>query len=164
MNSLLSYLHKCNDFIGNVTIDQAFIDYRDQMKWKFQSNGRDENTRTMHADCLIIEYSIVQAALAEESYCKEFDIELRQFNAKVDIKIVDKWFNVPSDKVEWYVKNIAKGMLSHFAFFQWTVKPTKPLVVGDKVSFKLLEVRPAREVMENLSKSQYDGYYYTPKK
>ena len=164
MTSLLSYLHRCNDFLGDVTIDQAFIDYRDQMKWKFQSNGRDENTRTMHADCLIIEYSIVQAAMAEESYCKEFDIDLRLFNAKVDIKIYDKWFNVPSDKVEWYLMNIKKGLLTHFAFFQWKTKPVKPLVVGDTVGFNLIEVRTAVDVMSNLNVSNYDGYYYIPKK
>jgi hypothetical protein len=43
-------------------------------------------------------------------------------------------------------------------------KPTKPLVAGDVVQVELVEVRSAKEVMENLNVSQYDGYYYIPKK
>lgn len=164
MNSLRSYLIKCNDFMGEITIDQAFIDYRNQMMWKFRSNGRDENTRLMHADCLIVEYSMVQFGFATESNCKEFDFEARVYNAKVDVKIYDKWFNIPSDKVEWYLMNIKKGLLTHFAFYRWVNKPLKPLVAGDKVKLDFIEVRDATEVMKNLNISQYDGYYYIPTK
>jgi hypothetical protein len=164
MNSLTAYLHRCNDFLGEITIDKAFIDYRNQMKHKFKANGRDDNTRLMNADCLIIEYSMVQSAFATESYCKEFDFEVRVYNAKVDVKIYDKWFNIPADKVEWYLMNIKKGLLSDFAFYRWVNKPLKPLVVGDVVQVELVEVRNAKEVMQNLNVSQYDGYYYIPKK
>ena len=150
--------------MGEITIDQAFIDYRNQMMWKFRSNGRDENQRLMDADCLIVEYSMVQSAFAEESYCKEFDYEVRTFNAKVDVKIYNKWFNIPSDKVEWYVGNVNKGLLTHFAFHRWVNKPLKPLVVGDKVKTDFINVVLAKEVMSNLSASQYDGYYYIPQK
>ena len=164
MNSLYNYILKCNDFMGDITIDQAFIDYRNQMKWKFRANGRDENQRLMDADCLIVEYTMIQSAFAEESYCKEFDYEVRQYNAKVDVKIYDKWFNIPSDKLEWYKMNIKKGLLTHFAFHRWVNKPTKPLVVGDVVKTELVNVISAVEVLSNLSISQYDGYYYIPKK
>jgi hypothetical protein len=172
MNSLYNYLQKCNDFLGKITIDQAFIDYRNQMKWKFKANGRDENTRLMHADCLILEYAMIQSAFATESYCKEFDYEVRMYNAKVDAKIFDQWFNISLDKLKWYLMNIEKGLLTHFAFYRWVNKPTKPLEVGDVVQLELIQVRSAAELMErledgsfkNLSTSQYDGYYYTPRK
>jgi hypothetical protein len=164
MNSLFGYLNKCNDFLGNITIDQAFIDYRNQMKWKFKANGRDENTRLMHADCLIIEYSLIQAAMASNPNVKEYDIDVNDFNAKVDIKIYDKWFNIPSDKLEWYKMNIKKGLLTHFGFYRWVNKPTKPLEVGDVVQVTLTSVVSAEEVLRNLNTSQYDGWYYIPKK
>jgi hypothetical protein len=144
-------------------VDQAFVDYRNQMKWKFKAGGRDETTRLMHADCLIVEYSLVQGAMVSPAGGIEHDFIAKDFNAMVDVKIYDKWFNVPSDKVEWYVKNIAKGVLTHFAFYRWVNKPVKPLVVGDVVQVKLVEVPLARDVMNNLSISQYDGYYYIPK-
>lgn len=164
MNSLSSYLNKCNDFLGAITIDQAFIDYRNQMKWKFKANGRDDNTRLMHADCLIIEYSMIQGGMASNPGGKEADISLDNFNAKVDIKIYDKWFNIPSDKVEWYMMNIKKGLLTHFAFYRWVNKPLKPLEVGDVVQTSFTSVVPAEEVLRNVNISQYDGYYYIPKK
>jgi len=163
VNSLYGYLLKCNDFLGPITVDQAFVDYRNQMKWKFKAGGRDETTRLMHADCLIVEYSLVQGAMVSPAGGIEHDFIAKDFNAMVDVKIYDKWFNVPSDKVEWYVKNIAKGVLTHFAFYRWVNKPVKPLVVGDVVQVKLVEVPLARDVMNNLSISQYDGYYYIPK-
>mgnify|MGYP003353303387 FL=1 len=132
------------------------------MMWKFRSNGRDDTTRLMHADCLIVEYTMVQSGFAEESYCKEFDFEVRKYNAKVDVKIFDKWFNIPSDKVDWYLNNINKGLLTHFAFYRWVSKPTEPLEAGNVVQVKLIEVRSAEEVMKNLNVSNYDGYYYIP--
>ena len=60
--------------------------------------------------------------------------------------------------------NIKKGLLTHFAFHRWVNKPTKPLVVGDVVKTELVNVISAVEVLSNLSISQYDGYYYIPKK
>ena len=163
MNSLYGYLLKCNDFLGPITVDQAFIDYRNQMVWKFKAGGRDETTRLMHADCLIVEYSLVQGAMVSAAGCKEHDFIVSDFNAKVDAKIYDKWFNIPTDKTTWYLKNINEKELTHFAFYQWVNKPIKPLVVGDVVQVKLVEVSPAKDVMSNLNISQYDGYYYIPK-
>lgn len=164
MNSIFSYLTKCNDFLGPITIDQAFIDYRNQMKWKFKANGRDDNTRLMNADCLIIEYSLIQGAMASNPGGKEADILLEDYNSKIDIKIYDKWFNIPSDKVTWYTNNIRENLLSHFAFYRWVNKPVKPLEVGDVVQVSLTSVVLAEEVLRNVNVSQYDGYYYIPKK
>jgi hypothetical protein len=164
LTNLTQYLQECTDFLGQITIDQAFIDYRNQKKQQFGANGRDDNTRLMHADCLIIEYSMVQSAFASESYCKEFDFEIRKYNSKVDVKIYNKWFNVPAEKTNWYLMNINKGLLTDFAFYKWVNKPLKPLEVGNVVQVELVEVRNAKEVMQNLSISQYGGYYYIPKK
>ena len=85
LTNLTQYLQECTDFLGQITIDQAFIDYRNQKKHQFGANGRDDNTRLMHADCLIVEYSMVQSAFASESYCKEFDFEVRMYNSKVAV-------------------------------------------------------------------------------
>ena len=164
MNSLYNYLQRCNDFMGEIEIDQAFIDYREQMKWKFKQGNRTDEQFTMDRDCLIIEYSMVQWAMATEAYSKEYDFAVGSYNALVDVKIFDKWFNIPGDKLEWYSMNTNKGLLTHFAFYKWRNKPIKPLVVGDKVSFDLIEVSDSRHVLDNKSLSQYDGYYYTPRK
>lgn len=164
MTSLYDYIKKSTEFLGPITIDQEFIDYRNEHKDLFQANGRDDKTRLMNADCLIVEYSMIKHALAIDSNCKEFDYEIRMFNAKVDAKIYDKWFNIPSDKVEWYMNNIRSGLLTHFAFYRWVTKPVKPLIVGDVVQTTFINVVPAEEVLKNVRVSQYDGYYYIPQK
>ena len=163
MSSLYDYLKECQDRLGVITIDQAFIDYRNQMAWKFRAGNRDVNTRIMNADCLIVEYSLIQGAMVAEPYGMEQDFVVSKYMALVDAKIYDKWFNIPADKVQWYMKNIKEGLLTHFAFYRWVNKPARPLEVGDTVELRLIEVSPAETVLRNVNISQYDGYYYIPK-
>jgi hypothetical protein len=61
------------------------------------------------------------------------------------------------------MENIRSGELTHFAFYKFIVKPGAPLKVGDKISVRLDEVRDAEFVMNNLRRSQGDGYYYVVK-
>lgn len=172
MNSLFEYLQKSNDFMSNIEIDQAFIDYREQMKWKFHQGNRTDEQFTMNRDCLIIEYSLVQWALATAAYSKEYDIELPVFNARIDIKVVsgDYW-NITKypgmpDKREWYIENVNKGLLTHYAFYRYKVKPNRPLIVGDKVSFNLIEVSTAKDVLNKTVPSIRNpgGWFYQVKK
>jgi len=126
----------------------------------------------MCRDCLIIEYSMIQFALASPAYDKAYDIAVGAYNALVDIKIVsgDYWniikYDDMPDKKEWYVGNVGKGLLTHYAFYRYKVKPTRPLIVGDKVSFNLIEVSTAREVLSNTVPSSKNpgGWYYEVKK
>jgi hypothetical protein len=158
--------------MGEIEIDQAFIDYREQMKWKFHQGNRTDEQFTMCRDCLIIEYSMIQFALASPSYDKAYDIGLGVYNALVDIKVVsgDYWnitkYDNMTDKKEWYVGNVEKGLLTHYAFYRYKVKPTRPLIVGDKVSFNLIEVSTARQVLSNTVPSIRNpgGWYYEVKK
>jgi len=173
MNSLLTYLHKCNDFMGEIEIDQAFIDYREQMKWKFHQGDRTDEQFTMDRDCLIIEYSMIQFALASPSYNIAYDVGIRVYNALVDIKVVTErgYWNIKKypgkpDKKEWYVENVKAGLLTHYAFYRYKNRPTRPLIPGDKVSFNLLEVSTARDVLSNTVTSIENpgGWYYEVKK
>lgn len=156
------YLSEVHDQVKELFIDQAFIDHRDSMKDRFRASGRDDNTRLMHADCLAVEYNLLDKGLVSEptSIFHDFIYE----GAKVDCKIVtSKYFNVPDDKVIYYMKNIRANDLTHFAFYKWDKHPDRPLQVGDVVSFKLCEVVDAERVMNKVEVSSYGGYYYRVK-
>jgi hypothetical protein len=162
MNNLLIYLKECQEKIGEITIDQDFIDFRNEHKEKFRAAGREDWQRLMHADCLITEYMLIKNNMVNKPENIRHDFIKDEF--KVDAKIISSlYFNVPNDKTTWYMENIRSGELTHFAFYKFIVKPGAPLKVGDKISVRLDEVRDAEFVMNNLRRSQGDGYYYVVK-
>lgn len=162
MSSLYNYLKDSVDKLGIITIDQAFIDYRDQMKWKFRTNGRTEEEKLINCDALILEYSLIQGAMVSEASCREHDFILSQFNAKIDAKKIEKWFNINDDKISWYNRNYKLGEVTHFCFFKYPNK-LRPFQVGDTVKVDLLDVVPVEEVLRNVIPSNYQGYYYKVK-
>lgn len=160
--TLLEHLKDCAHVCHEIIIDEDFIEYRNEHKDKFAAAGRTEEKRLMHADCLLIEYTLLDKkfVLRPENIKHDFIYD----NHKVDVKIITtQWFNVPADKVAWYMGNIRSRDLTDFAFFKFNEQPMRPLKVGDKVKIKLCEVRNAEEVMNELKVSQGDGYYYQVK-
>ena len=167
MSSLAEFLNECQNLIGKIKITKEFVQHRDIMAKKFKSGGRDKNTKLLHADCLIVEYMLTQTGYALEAKTIKHDFILDSFRAKIDAKVVDKYFNIPSDKLPWYISNVKENELTHFAFYKWISRPIRPLQEGDEVELEFINVKEAKEVLNNLSVSngKYgDGYYYTPYK
>jgi phage pi2 protein 07 len=167
MSDISHYLNECQNIIGKITITKEFEQLRNEMSVKFKSNGRDKNTKLLHADCLIVEYMLIQNGFVLYPENKKHDFILDSFRAKVDAKVVDKYFNIPSDKLAWYIGNINENELTHFAFYKWISRPIRPLQEGDIVELEFISSKPARDILNNLSISngKYgDGYYYMPHK
>ena len=164
MSSLSEYLNECQSLIGKIKITQEFVDLRNKMATTFKSGGRDKNTKLLHADCLIVEYMLTQKGYALDAKTIKHDFIVESFNAKVDAKIISKWFNIPGDKVSWYVSNINENELTHFAFYKWLSRPLNPLSVDDEVEVEFISAEEAKHVLNNINISKYDGYYYIPKK
>jgi len=163
MNSLYEYLNECQQKIGTITIDQGFLDFRTEMLEKFNPGAREEWKRIIHADCLIAEYALITGKYVQEPTSIRHDIIYD--NAKIDIKfITSKYFNIPENKVEWYLQNIKLNELTHFAFYKYDVPADRTLKLGDTVNVTLHDVQPAKKVMNEISVSNYGGYYYTVKK
>ena len=167
MSSLPEFLNECQTIIGKIKITKEFIELRNKMADKFRSGGRDRNTKLLHADCLIVEYMLTQRGYALDPKSIKHDFIVESFRAKIDAKVVDKYFNIPSDKLVWYISNFNDGELTHFAFYKWISRPVNPLQEGDEVELEFINAKEAKEVLNNLSVSsgKYgDGYYYTPYK
>ncbi len=159
--NLSNYLSSIHNQIQTFTVTEDFIAFRNKMKDKFRAGKRDQTARLMHADCLCVEYTLLEKNLVEppESLHHDFIYE----DAKVDCKLItSRYFNVPDDKVLYYMENLRKGRLTDFAFYKYKKNPDGPLKAGDIVEFKFKGVVPAYQVMKNLIPSQYgNGYYYT---
>ncbi len=160
--NVYNYLSSIHKQIETFTVTEDFIAFRNKMKDKFQAGKRDETTRLMHADCLCVEYALLEKNLVQppESIHHDFIYE----DSKVDCKLINtRYFSVPGHKVLYYMENLRKRRLTDFAFYKYKKNPDAPLKVGDVVEFKLISVVPAYEVMEDLVPSQYrrDDYYYT---
>lgn len=165
--NLFDYLKECNDNIGEITITPEFIEYRNEYKDKFNANGRTNDQRLMHADCLIIEYMFLENEIVTKPETIKYDFGVG--DNKIDCKVIKDWFNVPAGYDNYYTKNIAANQLTHFAFFRYKTAPTRPLVAGDKISFNLIKVDSAINVLSKLRPSKYPdkftgktGYYYNP--
>jgi hypothetical protein len=162
MNSLYDHLKNIFDNLGPITIDQGFIDHREYVKPMLRDQGRTEKAKTENCDALILEYTLIQRGLAIKSKSQEHDFFIREFNAKVDAKKIESWFNIDNEKIVTYNKNYRIKELTHFCFFKFPNK-MRPLVVGDTVKLEFLDVVSAEDVLRNVTPSNYKGYYYNVK-
>ena len=145
--------------IGEVKVDEDFIDFRNKSKDKFKANRRDEETRLKNADCLLLEYTLIKNNLVKASTDKVHDICVHNF--KIDLKCIESsWYTPKTDNIPWMLEGIKNGLLTHFAFYHMS-RPARPLKVGDKIRFEYIKVEDAMTVLNNLKLSKFnDGYYF----
>jgi hypothetical protein len=149
--------------IGEVTVDEDFIKYRDQEVLKYNDNGRDIITKTIHCDCLLLEYTQLKLGLVNPTKEKSSDYEF--MNSLIDNKLISgPYWNIKQSKYDWHKKCIENGELDYFAFIRYNQQVDSPLVVGSKVSFKLVEFLGSREALRMTSKSSGDGRFLPIKK
>ena len=152
--------HLACNHLQDVVITEDFIQYRNDLVKKFPPYGRTQDERLVSGDALIIEYLLpkVDKEVLEATHMGH-DIILN--GNKIDIKVVrGTWFTVSNGKDQWYNKCIHGGDLDYFAFFSYTKAHSKPFVAGDRVSLRFIKLERAANVMYNLRRSRYNGYYY----
>lgn len=145
--------------LGEVQVDEDFIDFRNKSKDKFKANRRDEETRLKNADCLLLEYTLIKNKLVEASIDKVHDICVQDL--KIDLKCIESsWYSPKTDNIPWMLEGIKNGLLTHFAFYHMT-RPPRPLKAGDKINFEYIKAEDAMTVFNNLKLSKFnDGYYF----
>lgn len=159
----MDYFNKLNKVVSEIspfTVDEEFIRYRTIMRDKFRANGRSDQKRDLHADCLVVEYNLLNMGMAEPPTSKHNDFII-DGRLKVDSKILSSQsFTIPRDKIGWYRKGINEKELTHFGFFRYDKVRSIPSKVGTKLNFHLLELVAAEEVMRLLRPSKFDDSYY----
>lgn len=154
---LIEQIDKVNPF----TVSKEFIEYRNEMKNSFRSNKRTDFKRLMDADCLALEYLLVNSKAVEPPTNKLHDFCLHDL--LVDVKcIVNNYYNISeeaSSKLPWMLDGIKKGYLTHFSFIRMD-RPHRPLEIGDIVTFSYIKSFEAKDVLNGLKPSKYNGYYF----
>ena len=144
--------------IGIITVDQDFLDYRAEAVKDFNDNGRNEYTKQLHCDCLLLEYTQIKLGLVEETDHIASDYKFR--DKLIDNKVIlGPYWNISQNKFNWHRNCIQEDLLDYFAFFRFDQEANIPLEVGDQVSFKLIEVLEAQEALNMTSRSNYEGRY-----
>lgn len=144
--------------IGTITVDQDFLDYRAEAVINFDDYGRDEHTKQLHCDCLLLEYTQIKLGLVEETDHIASDYKFR--DVLIDNKVIlGPYWNISQNKYIWHRNCLQEDLLDYFAFFRFDQQANKPLELKDQVSFKLIEVLEAQEALDMTSRSNYDGRY-----
>ena len=163
MNSpeLYNFLYSQNKVF---TITEDFIQHRNEMKDKFGDwdGERTPIKKLMDSDCLIIEYMLLKDGVVDKPENIQHDFILKNF--KVDIKVIQKWFNISSRNFNRFYTNTINGDLTHFAIYRFVTKHDKPFEVGDVCEVELIEVNDSRSVLKAASPSTFEGYYYNATK
>jgi len=144
------------DLPKEVTAD--FIIERDIKKTEFEiadsrrsfDNSRTDKQRTMNADCIFLEYLMIQSKKVLEPTNKLHDYLIDGY--AVDNKDVQTPYFYPTVQNEsWVNDGIKSKLLTHYLFNKMD-RPdhTMPLVVGDKVGFSHIKLVPAKMIGDNL--------------
>lgn len=149
-----------NEYLQNILITEEFCRYRDILVSKFADRNRSPKQKSMDADCLIAEYTLINAGVVQAPPEDIMNYDFRLGKHLVDAKVVHKkWFSVMDPS--WFERGINEKKLTDFAFYSFVKKPTEVLEPGDTVSLRFIKAIGAKEVVYNLQKSVYNrGYYY----
>ena len=169
----LSYMNQCFESMGPITIDQAFIDYRNEYAHKFNDYGRTEEDKIKDSDGLLPEYLLLKAGLVDETKTKHSDFGISE--KLLDNKMINEDANtvtLPIRKIDWMKDAVVSKLLTHFSVTRWTSRPDdckgengRALQVGDVVTFEVISVLDARSALKSLEYSMWyaDSKYFWAK-
>lgn len=154
-------------------VDQAYLDAVPEKMKRFKDKATFKRTpeeKRLHIDCEFVDEIVKQSG--DPSILPETNIYLHDFRFKkepegviwcCDNKVVheDEWY-LPEDKYIEYLESYRNGTIHYFIFWKFMQRPTKPLELGDKPEFIVLNAIPAGELLMKMcdpkKKSQKGNY------
>ncbi len=150
------YLRTAVNSLQNQIVTSDFETERNEKKIQFEETDarrgklqtRTDVERFMHADCLLLEYLLVdnQNVLAPIDILHDFRIDKYAIDAKC---ISGPFFWPTLENIKWMRNGIRDGLLTHF-LFHTKHGPNRILKEGDSVSFNFVKLVRAQEVLDNL--------------
>jgi hypothetical protein len=158
-----------------LVIDKDFLQLREDMKARLNQGGRNDFKFTKDVDCLVLEEWLIKknivlgplpAHLTKNGACV-YDVRID--DAYIDFKCLDEKlnYNVSEQKMKthsWVQEGIDTGILTHYCFYRMHRPEDRPLQENDVVTFKLINVLNAQDVVDSLMPSQFNGKYYKVEK
>lgn len=148
------------DHLTDVEVTKEFCALRDDLLLKYvDDSGRDHEKRMLHNDAIIVEHTLIAKDIVEPPTNMGHDFIYR--GKKIDVKLVrGHWFTVTPKKIHWYRHCIQTANVDYFAFYRYDKTHSRPFIPGDTTTLRFIKLVPASEVMYNLRRSRYNGYYY----
>jgi len=155
------YLKEIVNSLGEVIVDQPFIVHRNICVEQFLPHKRTLEQRMIHADCTLLEYTLIQRDFVEKPYNILHDFRIHQY--KIDVKCIQTvWYSIPEKKEEQLKNGVKNHDLTHFGFYKMN-RPNRPLEIGDKLTFEYIKLEDANYVLNNLEVSKFGGHRYLVK-
>lgn len=153
----------------DIVVTQDFCNYADQL----HNEGGFVNRK--HCDYLLLEWWLLYGA--------DKPLVKMPNNYKHDFRILDHFidakrlesinYNITrsksrdgktaEQKLDMMKSRVSQGELTHFLFYT-TIDTKEQFEVGQVVPHAFFAYEEANTVLLKMQKSQYDGYYYRPKK
>ena len=142
-------------------VSQEFIDWRADHAKLYRQGKRTDEQFLLDLDSEIHEYTLISNGLVEPHDDMMVDYECDEWG-NVDVKFIDKWYNISCSKMLWMLKQ--RYTVDHYEFCEWVDRPDRPLEVGDMVTWQPIAVIHYDDIMDNLKTSQYNGFYVDVRK
>jgi len=137
-------------FITERNIKKGEFQHSDNKRKFIKKDNRTEQQRIANADCILLEYILVEEGLVLPPTHKlhDFGVDIYRIDNK-DLQGPYYWPTMAN--IEWMEEGIASGRLTHFMFTRMH-RPYEgiPLKADDPVRFEYLKLVPARTVLDNL--------------
>jgi hypothetical protein len=148
-----------------LVIDKDFLQLREDMKARLNQGSRNDFKFTKDVDCLVLEEWLIKKNvvlgplpehLAKNGACV---YDVRVDDAYIDFKCLDEKlnYNVSEQKMNthpWVEAGIKAGLLTHYCFYRMH-RPEE----NDVVTFELINVLNAQDVVDSLMPSKYEGKF-----
>jgi len=140
----------------SATVSRAFTERRDRRIQLFNANGRSDELRAIHADCEFFEDYLINQPGSEwdppMQNCMAYDAIHREIG-----RVEFKCSSGRTITIKPYCqKQIQNGMIDAFLIWKWVVKPNAILQEGDTVVCEILQIVPAKHVVNNAIASLYN--------
>jgi hypothetical protein len=158
-----------------LVIDKDFLQLREDMKARLNQGSRNDFKFTKDVDCLVLEEWLIKKNVVlgplDEHLTKNgacvYDVRID--DAYIDFKCIDQnlYYNISEQKLKthtWVQEGIDNGILTHYCFYRMHRPEDRPLQENDVVTFELINVLNAQDVLDSLMPSQYEGKYYKVEK
>lgn len=144
-----------------IEVHMSFINQCLERAKKYKAGKRSPEQLYRDIECELYEWYMIDSSQALDYPTWEVDMTTEK-HGNVDVKMIDKWYNITCTKLTHIMKQRRK--VKHFVFVEWIDRLDRPMVPGDKVFVNVIGAVKYNDVLDNLRASQYNGFYFDARK
>ena len=137
-------------------VPQQFIDQRNERAEIYNPRGRSKERHLMDIDAELYEYYLINEKKYEDD--NRWEVDFKSGETTYDAKCITKWYNISQMKMCYLLRQ--HGVTDKFSFWEWQVRPDRPLETGDHVVMNHLLTKDYWDIMKHIQPSKFNGGYY----